>query len=415
MIGAGEVELPGAGALDVVASVTPDGLVVCDPDGTVTYVNPIGAAMAGRSVEDCIGLHASEVVHPDDLALTLSSLEACAGKNRGTPVEIRLCRPDGTLRWVEIVGRDCRDVPGVGGIVCTARDLTERRMWEVAGSDVTRFQQIVQHAAAIVMCLGPGGVVTSVNGAFGRILGHDPSVVVGAPLARFAAAGYEAVVQGSLDGTPAGAGVTIDIPMRHARRPEAVPVRLELVDLSDDPVVAGVVVTGQDITELHQTRLDLEHLATHDPLTDLANRALLDTHLRLLLKGDRPVSVTYLDLDGFKAVNDTLGHHAGDELLCAVAARLRGEAVGGVVARRGGDEFVVVAEGIPTRAGAAALTERLTAVIGSPYQLAAGPARIQASAGTAWWDPTAEPAPTAAAILARADAAMYSAKARRRG
>ncbi|HET6966274.1 MAG TPA: diguanylate cyclase, partial [Acidimicrobiales bacterium] len=401
--------------LEAVAAVIPDGFVVVDDGGWLTYVNPLGAGMIGRRPEDCVGRHVTEFVHPDDLALAFSSLESCAGKDRGTPVEVRMSMPDGTWRWMELIGRDCRHVEGVGGILCTARDLTERRMWEVAASDVARFQQVVHYAAAVVAHLRSDGVVTSVNGAFGRILGYDPAMVVGAPLAGFAAPGYEDVVSQAVAAVTADGPVTVDVPMRHAARTEPVPIRLELVDMRADPVVEGIVVTGQDVTGPHQSRLDLEHLATHDALTGLANRTLLDTHLQLLLERERPLSVIYIDLDGFKELNDRYGHAAGDELLCAVAGRLcRGVAGGDMVARRGGDEFVVVAEEVVSADDAARLAERLAGLLAAPYQLAAGEVRIEASAGAAWWAPEAGPHPGAPGLLAQADAAMYVAKSRRR-
>jgi len=155
----------------------------------------------------------------------------------------------------------------------------------------------------------------------------------------------------------------------------------------------------------------LRHAATHDPLTGLPNRAAIFDRLAAALTGGRGTSVglCYLDLDGFKAVNDRHGHEAGDELLVTVAGRI-GEAAGagGAVAGRiGGDEFVVLAEASPGAAGLVALTARILAAVSLPVPLGIGRVRISACAGIA---ERAAGSPAAATMIANADAALYRAK-----
>ncbi|WP_214403962.1 GGDEF domain-containing protein [Pseudonocardia lacus] len=155
---------------------------------------------------------------------------------------------------------------------------------------------------------------------------------------------------------------------------------------------------------------DLQHLAFHDPLTGLANRALfqdrlvhaLDQHAR----ERRPLGLLFFDLDGFKAVNDTLGHAAGDGLLVGVAQRVLAEArVADTVARLGGDEFAVLLE----RDDADRLATRIADALREPFPVAPRAVRVRASVGVvelAGHDPT----PSADEILARADIAMYTSK-----
>ena len=132
----------------------------------------------------------------------------------------------------------------------------------------------------------------------------------------------------------------------------------------------------------------LEHQATHDPLTGLANRTLFDELLvRAAYRADRsgrPVAVLYLDLDGFKDVNDVFGHPSGDRVLSETSRRL--EAVvrpGDIVARMGGDEFVVLCENLVTPDDAEKIATRIVQAVGKPIPVAAGVATVTASVGIA--------------------------------
>ena len=186
---------------------------------------------------------------------------------------------------------------------------------------------------------------------------------------------------------------------------------LELVQTNrtDDPVVAGVVVSCRDVTKRKLATEFLAHQALHDPLTGLPNRVLLLDRLMQSLarapRDERAVAVVFLDLDGFKAINDEHGHPAGDALLTAVATRLRTSLrAADTVARYGGDEFVVVAEIHP--AASAVLIDRVHGVFNRPFGDAGLAFDITASGGlmiAVEGDPEE--------LLRIADGAMYRAKA----
>ncbi|MFD0484303.1 diguanylate cyclase domain-containing protein [Kineococcus sp. GCM10028916] len=151
---------------------------------------------------------------------------------------------------------------------------------------------------------------------------------------------------------------------------------------------------------------EAERLALVDPLTGLPNRRAFTSRLEQAVGAESAIAVLFVDLDGFKAVNDTLGHAAGDELLCEVADRLRSAAgAGGFAARLGGDEFALVLPDLfPGVADDTA--EAVVVTLRSPFLLSAGPATISASVGlTAFED-----GDDADSLLSRADAAMYAAK-----
>jgi diguanylate cyclase (GGDEF)-like protein len=164
--------------------------------------------------------------------------------------------------------------------------------------------------------------------------------------------------------------------------------------------------------ELTRRQEELAFLATHDPLTGLPNRTLiLDRVEQMLVRSRRsqaPVAALFIDLDNFKGINDTLGHGAGDELLCSVCARLQGvvrdiDALG----RLGGDEFVIVAEGMSLDAGPELIAERLLEALKQPFELKGAENRltITASVGIATGDRV-----SAEELLRDADIAMYRAK-----
>jgi diguanylate cyclase (GGDEF)-like protein len=179
----------------------------------------------------------------------------------------------------------------------------------------------------------------------------------------------------------------------------------------------GWVATHEDITEQRRAEVKIEHMAHHDALTDLANRALLNERLEQALSHFRDgqmVAVHHLDLDQFKAVNDTFGHPAGDKLLKIVAERLRALVrETDTIARMGGDEFVIVQAPIADPAEATTLAQQIIAWISEPYDIDDGQqALVGTSIGIAV-SPGDGDAPDK--LLRNADLALYRAKGDGRG
>ncbi len=392
----------------------PDTVLVVDKSMCLRYANPAGPDIFGWDPRERIGLPMADLVHPDDLPHVISSMGTVQGKRSGTPVEIRVRTVDGSWRWVEFVGADAQSVEGVHGIVVVVRDITQRRIWEVAADDTEVFRHLVQHGSSIILLLDGAGRITSVNAAFTRLLGHDPSLTIGRLLTGFCTTGEGDMLEAALARSREGdSPLAIEVQMRQVT-PDAPPrpIRFEIVNLLDDPVLAGFVVTGQDVSDLHLARQSLEHLARHDALTGLANRSVLLERLEHVVEQREPAAAVFIDLDRFKPVNDLFGHDAGDEVLRQVGTRLT-ELVrpDDLVARVGGDEFVVLIAGLQDRAVAKNLCKRIDAALSEPYMLAAGPARVGASVGLAMTSGDS----SVTGLLADADRAMYEAKAERRG
>ncbi|MBA90229.1 MAG: GGDEF-domain containing protein [Phyllobacteriaceae bacterium] len=176
----------------------------------------------------------------------------------------------------------------------------------------------------------------------------------------------------------------------------------------EDGRFRGYRGVASDVSDLQKAEEQIAYLAWHDPLTGLVNRASFSRRLEASIRDEDGASLFYLDLDGFKAVNDQFGHGMGDKLLAEVAARLR-KSVGrdDTVARFGGDEFAILAAGARTRAKAERLARRLVERISKPYAIDGSLLRISVSIGIAFADASHR---GPAEWLNRADLALYRAK-----
>lgn len=178
----------------------------------------------------------------------------------------------------------------------------------------------------------------------------------------------------------------------------------------DDGVVVGAVLTVHDVSRLREAERELRHLATIDPLTGVANRRALLNALDRALRRDAPVSIFFVDLDGFKTINDTFGHQIGDATLAEVARRLQHSVRDGdVVARHGGDEFVVMV--VSPNHDPKELRQRIDQALRVPMAIDGRSVHIGCSIGVA----TATANSTAVALLAAADRDMYGRKHRKLG
>ena len=400
-------------APSAILDAIPDVVLIIDTFGTIRYANPAVEAQLGYRPADRLGRSVLDLVHPDDVANVLSSIETVQGKTVGTPVDVRVLDAAGAWHWFEEIGTNVVLDDGSPAILCVARNITQRRVWEVAAGDTARAQQIIHVAPTITLLLDGDGVVTSVNAAFTRMLGHDQSKVIGHGLVEFMAAGHDLDARQALDQLAAGATrVAFEARMRVVgQAAETCPVRFEMVNHLTDPVINGIVVSGYDVSELEAAREELEHLASHDPLTGLATRPHLARHIERMLGAESSFATLYIDLDRFKPVNDMFGHDTGDDVLRLVTKRLR-QNVGqeDVIARVGGDEFVIITSDVRDYDTARRFAERLEAALSAPYELPAGGVRIGASVGVS----ISGRASTVATVLADADADMYAVKAQRR-
>jgi len=267
-------------------------------------------------------------------------------------------------------------------------------------------------SATLVALLDVTGSIMRCNPAFGRWLNLSPAGVRGmsvqdcvlrAGADTFVAERLQAAVSQAAGGQAAAFEIAGSTP------PLSVAIE-PLYETQEAPVM--LLLHAHDISEHVATRLALERMAHYDPLTGLPNRALFADRLRLALARARRDSmlaaVCYLDLDGFKEVNDQLGHEAGDRLLIEIAARLNDSVRGGdTVARLGGDEFILIIGNIESPAELDVAMLRVLTAASRPVAIDNHVAVVSASIGVALFPLDSEDADV---LIRHADQAMYSAK-----
>jgi diguanylate cyclase (GGDEF)-like protein/PAS domain S-box-containing protein len=403
-----------------------------DEMGSFRYVSPQIEELLGYPAREWLGESSlwEERLHPDDADRVLAETRYAYRERKAFDCEYRLIAADGRVVWVwerDTVIRDDHGEPYLTQGIIT--DVTATRIAEAALAESEERNRGVVHALEEgLLIYGADGRVLSCNAAATRILGLPEEELL------YRAAGEWPVQILAEDGTPLAREAMPSqraLQSRLAQRDVVLKiVRRDGVEVwtsvSSHPLMRegetrpyGAVTAFSDITERRRAQEQIAFLAYHDPLTKLPNRALLDEHLALGLararRSGHAVALLFVDLDDFKAVNDSLGHAAGDELLRRIAVRLRGVVRStDLLARQGGDEFLILLTDVESdpRLSAEAVAKQVEQALLEPFSIADAEFEIGSSIGISIYPHDANDADQ---LLRHADAAMYEVKHAGRG
>ncbi|MEP6972507.1 MAG: EAL domain-containing protein [Actinomycetota bacterium] len=298
----------------------------------------------------------------------------------------------------------------LGALVAIVMGLLLRRM---GARRSAQFRSLVHHASDLITVVDSAGEIRYQSPSVERLVGIPAEAVVGTPYLGLVNEPERASVGSVLANLETAGGMaTAEYRLRHAdgswRFVESI-----VTNLTADPAVGGVVLNTRDVTDRKALEEELAHQAFHDSLTGLSNRAVfrdrVDHALARSARLGDPLTVLLLDLDGFKTINDSLGHEAGDELLIAVAARIL--ACGresDTVARLGGDEFAILLEDGGGESRAKQVADRVLQTLSVPYEVREREIFVRASIGIAFSSADTDSTDD---LIRNADAAMYVAKA----
>lgn len=381
-------------------------------DGRFTYVNPRLAEIFGYPREEIVErLRVADLVAPEDRERVLGNLRRRAeGKVDALHYAFRGLHSSGRHLDLEVMGsRIVRD--GEAAVIGTLLDVSQRNA-------VARQSRLSAHALAHtsegVMILDDAFHVVFVNNAVCGMTGLDADRFADRSAWQLIAdPGEQGRIDALLSKLRSDGHAEGEVTARR-RGGEPFPVWV-VVDSVPEPESGQkyFVAVVEDISDRRAYEAELEHLAHHDRLTGLPNRtlfhALAEEWLARAAREREPGALLFIDLDGFKDVNDSLGHSAGDHLLRDVAGRLRGAIRGSdTIARLGGDEFALIMPGVEDAATASARARKVLEAFAEPFTSDQHELFTSASIGISLYPQDGE---VVEQLLSNADAAMYQAKA----
>ncbi len=406
-----------------ILDVLSEGIVRQEADGRITACNPAAERILGLSAAQLAGLTSFDprwrAVDEDGRPAPGDTHPAMRALSTGQPqygVTMGVYKADGSLTWM-LVNSTPLLHPGEAqpyAVVTSFADITARKMAEDAlRASEARLQEFLDNASDLILSADATGRFVYANRAFCTMLGYSETEmrdlhirdVLPPDESQATLALFTRLLREGAPGT-----IEATVLARDGRRLIVSGGVDRVSEPGKPPLLRGIF---RDITAQRALEAQLLHESHHDALTGLPNRAhfleRLEGALARAARRGAAVAILFLDLDGFKGVNDRLGHAAGDLLLLTTGARLR-ECLraGDTVARLGGDEFTILLEDSPAEAELAALAGRIVATVARPVFLGAAAGQVSASIGIARGGRGLDDPQT---LLAAADVAMYRAKA----
>ncbi len=378
-------------------------------DGRILECNEAFANMLGFDSKEELLQHRAQDLYYDrsERSRFLDSIREHGGAQS---LEICLRRKDGRPVWL----LESVHLLESGILEGTVIDITDRKLAENALRDSeARYRLMAENSTDLISRTTARGKFVYASDAVRMLLGYEPSELIGHSV-------FDVVIEEDhhIIRRATGALDRDDAPRTYsyrARRKDGQQIWFETTSralLDEDGQVQEIVSVSRDVSERREAEEQIEYQAYHDALTALPNRLLFRDRLTVALahakRQKTPLAVMFLDLDRFKYVNDTLGHSLGDELLRAVAARLKAVLrEGDTIARMGGDEFTVLLGDLTSTDDAAKIAQKLLETISHPLSVDGHELYVTTSIGIALFPNDGD---SAEALLKNADSAMYRAK-----
>jgi diguanylate cyclase (GGDEF)-like protein/PAS domain S-box-containing protein len=401
------------------------GMAIADPAGVLSDANDSLARLLGYDRNVLVGMHIGQFTHPEDLAREAVFLREIANGSRDDyRMEKRYITRDGREVWVDLLVTVVRNDDGApDSVIGLVVDISERKRNE----EDLRIAATTFDVQEGILITDTECRILKVNRGFEEITGFSPAEAIGCKPGMLRSGRHDREFYQAMWDSIHSTGAWRGEIWNRRKSGEIYPQFLSITAVkADTGHVTHYVGTFTDATALKAAADRIEHLAFFDSLADLPNRSLMLDRLEQALatcqRHHRNGAVILIDLDGFKTLNDTMGHQVGDALLVEVAARLRHcIREGDTVARLGGDEFVVILEDLDAAGRAATQTrsivEKVQEALRAPYQLVVTTAnntsmrcthQCSSSIGIALFEGHDTPVDE---LIRRADTAMYQAKA----
>jgi diguanylate cyclase (GGDEF)-like protein/PAS domain S-box-containing protein len=414
---------PLALAFGGVVDHVPDVIFRTDGAGRWSFLSPSWSELTGLGAVASIGRHLLDIVHPREQARLASNVlsDVCRGLTTTTH-QTRIRTADGEYTWIEVRARVQRDRHGRPvSSSGTITDISARKAAEEVLADETGVLELIATDRPLVEVLGATAAMVAHHTGrrtsiveFARALdprvrgqGRDGGAVV-------VTASSDGRIRSGLGARPSPHGEAIAIRPVGCRSTVGAMVVEREHAVGGDPhdVVGRALDLAAVAIRRHHRDIEIRRQALYDPLTSLPNRALLGDRMRQVIgearRNGNLAALLLLDLDGFKDVNDMLGHDMGDRVLCEVGRRLAASLRDvDTVGRLGGDEFVVVLADVESAEAAEQVAAKLEAALRPPFEFDGVGLRVRASAGIALFPSHGD---DFAVLLKRADAAMYRMK-----
>ncbi|WP_372526221.1 EAL domain-containing protein [Piscinibacter sp.] len=375
------------------------------------FANSRYAAMFGWDGQSIVGHTVAEVIGEDAAREIQPQVDRVLDERLAATYERELSTREGK-RWIEV-----NLLPHLGehgapvGCFVLISDITKHRMAEIAARESEERLAKFMQASAEGIVFHKDGFITDANPPLCQLVGYTLDEIMGRKTLEFIAPDHVAKVASVIASGQETAYESVVIDKQGQRIPVEFIVRTML--RNGERMRMTIV---RDLRDRHAAQARIHHLAHHDTLTGLPNRASFMEHLEHLIAGARvggsQLALLFIDLDHFKRVNDSLGHLVGDTLLRTVAARITVSLrATDIVARFGGDEFMVLLPAFAQRADVEEVAQKLLQAIEAPVNAEGRPISVTASAGVALFPSDGE---SSQEMIKHADTAMYLAKARGR-